>query len=209
MPCDSCTVSRSQYSTVPTGTTSAAVPSARTKAQAASPQAPSRSPRPQAASVGEASPAPGSLRQHGAALAGAPGEPPLLRGLCMAILDEADAILLDEACVPLVIARAAPNAARRAFLWQALAIARRLGPADHQPDAGRHRRGRGVGVVRAPGRDHRHGGLEAGDLGLLGLGVLDVLEGLRLRVERLIDLPDPAALMRRGRAAGLTNRVRI
>jgi preprotein translocase subunit SecA len=51
---------------------------------------------------------------------------PLLRGLCMALLDEADSILLDEAELPLILSRAAPHAARRAFLWQALALARRL-----------------------------------------------------------------------------------
>ena len=51
---------------------------------------------------------------------------PLMRGLCMALLDEADSILLDEAEVPLILSRAAPHAARRAFLWQALALARQL-----------------------------------------------------------------------------------
>jgi preprotein translocase subunit SecA len=50
----------------------------------------------------------------------------LLQGLCMAVLDEADSILLDEAEVPLILSHAAPHAARRAFLWQALALARRL-----------------------------------------------------------------------------------
>ena len=51
---------------------------------------------------------------------------PLMRGLCMAVLDEADNILLDEAEVPLILSRNAPQAARRAFLWQALALARQL-----------------------------------------------------------------------------------
>jgi len=51
---------------------------------------------------------------------------PLMRGLCMALLDEADSILLDEAEVPLILSRAVPHAARRAFLWQALALARQL-----------------------------------------------------------------------------------
>ena len=56
-----------------------------------------------------------------------------MRGLCMALLDEADSILLDEAEVPLILSRAAPQAARRAFLWQALALARQLraGPRLH------------------------------------------------------------------------------
>jgi preprotein translocase subunit SecA len=51
---------------------------------------------------------------------------PVLPGLCMALLDEADSILLDEAEVPLILSRRAPHAARRAFLWQALALARQL-----------------------------------------------------------------------------------
>ncbi len=51
---------------------------------------------------------------------------PLMRGLCMALLDEADSILLDEAEVPLILSRSVPHAARRAFLWQALALARQL-----------------------------------------------------------------------------------
>ncbi len=53
-----------------------------------------------------------------------------MRGLCLAILDEADSILLDEADVPLILSHAVDQPARRAFLWQALALARRL-------DAGR------------------------------------------------------------------------
>lgn len=56
----------------------------------------------------------------------APSAAPLMRGLCMALLDEADSILLDEAEVPLILSRAVPHAARRAFLWQALALARQL-----------------------------------------------------------------------------------
>ena len=57
--------------------------------------------------------------------AAAPPEP-VLQGLCMALIDEADSILLDEAELPLILSRAAPHAARRAFLWQALALARKL-----------------------------------------------------------------------------------
>ena len=65
--------------------------------------------------------------EHSAdALAGRPAPAPLMRGLCLALLDEADSILLDEAEVPLILSRAAPHAARRAFLWQALALARGL-----------------------------------------------------------------------------------
>lgn len=65
--------------------------------------------------------------EHAAAdLAGHPGTKPLLRGLCMALLDEADSILLDEADVPLILSRSVPQAARRVFLWQAVAMARQL-----------------------------------------------------------------------------------
>ena len=63
-----------------------------------------------------------------AALAGTPAPQPLMRGLCVALLDEADSILLDEADVPLILSRSVPQAARRAFLWQALALARQLEP---------------------------------------------------------------------------------
>lgn len=61
----------------------------------------------------------------------AQASPALLQGLCMAVLDEADSILLDEAEVPLILSQAAPHAARRAFLWQALALARRLAAPQH------------------------------------------------------------------------------
>ena len=75
---------------------------------------------------GQASAGRSELERVAAGLAGTPAPAPLLRGLCMALLDEADSILLDEAEVPLILSRAAPHAARRAFLWQALALARGL-----------------------------------------------------------------------------------
>jgi preprotein translocase subunit SecA len=57
------------------------------------------------------------------------GAPPLLsRGLCVAIVDEADSVLLDEARTPLVIAQARPDPAQRARAWRALDLARRLAP---------------------------------------------------------------------------------
>ena len=68
----------------------------------------------------------GELEHAAAGLAHRPLSMPLMRGLCMALLDEADSILLDEAEVPLILSRSAPHAARRAFLWQALALARQL-----------------------------------------------------------------------------------
>ncbi|MDP3083217.1 MAG: hypothetical protein Q8N44_05940 [Rubrivivax sp.] len=66
------------------------------------------------------------LLQVAAALGGQPVPAPLLRGRCMVLLDEADSILLDEAEVPLILSRSVPQAARRALLWQALALARQL-----------------------------------------------------------------------------------
>lgn len=59
------------------------------------------------------------------------GRRPVLRGLCLALIDEADSVLLDEADVPLILARERHQPARRASLWQALAIARQLDPAQH------------------------------------------------------------------------------
>lgn len=70
------------------------------------------------------------------ALPGSGHETPVLRGLCMALLDEADSILLDEAVVPLVISGAiaekpAQQAARRALWWQARQVALALQPGTH------------------------------------------------------------------------------
>lgn len=61
-----------------------------------------------------------------ASTAAVPSAKPIMRGLCMALIDEADSILLDEADVPLILSRGVPHTARRAFLWQALAMARQL-----------------------------------------------------------------------------------
>ncbi|MEN3367493.1 MAG: preprotein translocase subunit SecA [Burkholderiales bacterium] len=59
----------------------------------------------------------------------------LLRGLCMAIIDEADAILIDEARVPLVLSRAiapsATNTETTSDFAQAWEIARQLQPHTH------------------------------------------------------------------------------
>jgi preprotein translocase subunit SecA len=51
---------------------------------------------------------------------------PVLRGLCMAILDEADTILIDEARVPLVLSQPAATVAEEAFLRRALRVAQGL-----------------------------------------------------------------------------------
>ncbi len=56
-----------------------------------------------------------------------PFEAPLLRGLCMAIVDEADSVLIDEARVPLILSAAtAVDPAHAAFLAEALVLAARL-----------------------------------------------------------------------------------
>lgn len=74
-------------------------------------------------------PAQSELHRAAAALEGAQAAPPtLLRGLCMAVVDEADSILIDEARIPLVLSAAAPQIGQTAFHAQALAIARQLVP---------------------------------------------------------------------------------
>ena len=54
------------------------------------------------------------------------GPPLLLRGLCMAIIDEADSILLDEARVPLILARNHDRSRELQDLEQGLALATSL-----------------------------------------------------------------------------------
>jgi len=57
-------------------------------------------------------------------LAGAAQDAPLvLRGLCMAIIDEADSILIDEAKVPLILSQAHGNPGQRGFYEYALRVA--------------------------------------------------------------------------------------
>ena len=99
----------------------------------------------------------GALEQAATALGGRAAAAPLMRGLCMALLDEADSILLDEAEVPLVLSRAVPQAARRAFLWQALALARQL---DAMTDFEVQRADRSVQL--GPAGEVRLAGLAAG-----------------------------------------------
>jgi preprotein translocase subunit SecA len=64
----------------------------------------------------------------------APGRPPLLRGLCLALIDEADSILIDEARTPLVIAQPAPDGEENARLGFALELARGLEPGHYTID---------------------------------------------------------------------------
>ncbi|APW36296.1 hypothetical protein RD110_02945 [Rhodoferax koreense] len=67
-----------------------------------------------------------ALQRRVQALAAAEVAPTLLRGLCMAVIDEADNILVDEAQMPLILTREVAHAADRAFLWQAYALSARL-----------------------------------------------------------------------------------
>ncbi len=50
----------------------------------------------------------------------------LLRGLCFAIVDEADSVLIDEACTPLVLSSSAGKSDRRKIYRRALRLARSL-----------------------------------------------------------------------------------
>jgi len=61
-----------------------------------------------------------------AQLAGTAVTAPMQRGLCMALLDEADSILLDEAEMPLVLSQPVAQPAQRALWFQALALVRQL-----------------------------------------------------------------------------------
>lgn len=62
-----------------------------------------------------------------------PGAPPqrVLRGLCMAIIDDADTVLLDEARAPLTLTQAVGHAAAVRRAQQALRFARELCPEQH------------------------------------------------------------------------------
>lgn len=57
---------------------------------------------------------------------GRQARPTLLRGLGMAVLDEADSLLVDEAMMPLILSRAVSDSGARAFLWQAWTLASSL-----------------------------------------------------------------------------------
>ena len=65
----------------------------------------------------------GDLSRRAAALRGGDAGRPLLRGLCMAVIDEADSLLIDEAMMPLILSRQVRNSAARAFFWQAWQLA--------------------------------------------------------------------------------------
>ena len=71
----------------------------------------------------------GSGHARGRGVAGASDR--ALRGLCMAIVDDADSTLIDEARSPMTISRPAPGGASLNALEQAMAWARRLEPDKH------------------------------------------------------------------------------
>lgn len=50
----------------------------------------------------------------------------LLRGLCFAIVDEADSVLIDEACTPLILTRNIDSSAEHAVYHQALNLAKKM-----------------------------------------------------------------------------------
>ena len=59
-------------------------------------------------------------------LGGLAARPTVLRGLCMAIIDEADSVLLDEARVPFILSRAGATQSRPEHFERALELAARL-----------------------------------------------------------------------------------
>ncbi|OHC62054.1 MAG: hypothetical protein A2045_04080 [Rhodocyclales bacterium GWA2_65_20] len=88
------------------------------------------------------------LQQRVSRFSGVAGAPLLLRGLCMAIIDEADSILIDEARVPFILSRSTGNEQESGYLSQSLDIARRLDvDADFRLDAATH-----AAHLTAPGR---------------------------------------------------------
>ena len=63
----------------------------------------------------------------------------LLRGLCMAIVDEADSLLIDEARTPLILSQPRVNPQKQVYIEQALQLAMRLTQgADFQVDTAVH-----------------------------------------------------------------------
>lgn len=91
----------------------------------------------------------------------------LLRGLCMAIVDEADSILIDEASVPLIISGRAANATASGYAAQAMQFANALAPErdfslDRRnrkvelTDAGKARLGEMAGPVAGAWRNRLH-----------------------------------------------------
>jgi preprotein translocase subunit SecA len=72
-------------------------------------------------------PAGAQAQQRAQRLAGiSAGNQPMLRGLCMAIIDEADSVLLDEASTPLILSEAVNDPVEIAKLRFTLKLAKQL-----------------------------------------------------------------------------------
>jgi preprotein translocase subunit SecA len=91
----------------------------------------------------------------------------LLRGLCMALIDEADSILIDEARTPFILSQTRVNDQQQTYFKEALRIAMRLRPgADFRLDAvsrnatltdsGRERLGETAATIGGLWQDRRH-----------------------------------------------------
>jgi preprotein translocase subunit SecA len=72
----------------------------------------------------------GELRRRAHRLATGEAAGTLLRGLCMAIVDEADSVLIDEASVPFILSRAEDHRGGREHYARALELARGLVPGE-------------------------------------------------------------------------------
>ena len=77
---------------------------------------------------GVGAPLPGSSLQARMAANGDASAPRVLRGLCMALLDEADTLLIDGARTPFVLSRAVDSSEAEGFLRECWAIARACEP---------------------------------------------------------------------------------
>lgn len=62
---------------------------------------------------------------------------PVLRGLCMAVLDEADSVLVDEAAVPMILSLQVQASEETKRLRLALYLARQMQPGEHAQEIGR------------------------------------------------------------------------
>ena len=80
---------------------------------------------------GLARPRRSQLEQCAAGLSNHDNAGTLLRGLCMAIIDEADSILIDEARVPLVLSRATLTGVEQTDYRQAWELSAHLAPIQH------------------------------------------------------------------------------
>jgi preprotein translocase subunit SecA len=72
----------------------------------------------------------GELRRRAHRLATGETAGTLLRGLCMAIVDEVDSVLIDEASVPFILSRAKDQRGKREHYARALELARGLVPGE-------------------------------------------------------------------------------